>query len=357
MKKYLSLIITLLLSVSVYALPGITQSIPDVSGQFVYYKDTSFERESYFGIIYYDEGTYGLRYFAPARTDVKPLLPKKDIHILFSLDSTRKYVELTGERILSAVTPEDTDIINYLHDMIYELSARRRKAGIIENTASIEQDYEQFGGTVTINFDSLIPLFNIKNINDSQGKSVFSLYTQGQLKNSQDQSFSTFEGLPLKTDDTTHQLELKKAKTKKISYTKEKPVTQKIILDSQWQAKAENLYMLSNYAVLALDVIDISAVNESEKEIYINTLKRKFNLGSEDSYPYSELTKISNIKNTQTFQNLFYNELSKSFTKDLKIITALGNDKYALMTLTVFQEAWSRNSKYFEKIIASYSVK
>ena len=44
-----------------FALPGVTKKIPDLSGQFVYYEDKSFERESYFGIIFYDEGTYGLR--------------------------------------------------------------------------------------------------------------------------------------------------------------------------------------------------------------------------------------------------------------------------------------------------------
>ena len=117
-KKSLFSVLFFSLFSCLFALPGVTKKIPDLSGQFVYYEDKSFERESYFGIIFYDEGTYGLRYFAPSKTDVNPLLPKKDIQILFSLDITKKYVELTGERIISAITPEDTDIINYLHDML-----------------------------------------------------------------------------------------------------------------------------------------------------------------------------------------------------------------------------------------------
>ena len=62
MKKIFLSITTFLLALSLFALPGITSKINDQSGQFVYYKDSSFARESYFGILIYDEGTYGVRY-------------------------------------------------------------------------------------------------------------------------------------------------------------------------------------------------------------------------------------------------------------------------------------------------------
>lgn len=358
LKKIFFSVSIFFVSFSLFALPGVNSKIADTSGQFVYYKDSTFERESYFGIIYYDEGTYGLRYFAPAQTDVSPLKPKKDIFILFSLDSTKDYVELTGERILSAINPDDTDIINYLHDLIYELTARRQKAGQVSEKLSVQQDFEQFGGTVTINFDPLIPVFNIKNICDSTGKAVFNLVTSGQLASSADENFSAFEGLPLKTQDTHTDFNLyKKALRQKIEYKKSEQFTQKITLDSQWTAKAQNFYTLSSNAILALDVIDFSNEDSEQKTKITGNLLRRFTLGTDGTYPYSELTKLNSSKKSTAIENLFFNDISKSFTRDFKILTQLDENHIALLSLTVFQETYSQNSKYFDSILKSYSAK
>lgn len=340
-----------------FALPGVAQSIPDSSGQFVYYRDYSFERESYFGAVFFDDGTYGVRYFAPAVTNTYPMQPKKDIYILFSLDSQKKYIELTGEKILTPVSPSDTDLINYLHDMLYELTSRRQKAGIIEFSCTIENDYDQFGGLVQIEFDPFIPLFNIKNIKDKENKTVFKLITLGQLTSSNDDSFSAFEGLPLKIQDTEHSLKLtRSAKRTTIEFSKTSEHTQKINLDSQWTASAENLYTLSNSAILVFDIINTSTMSESEQNQFYNNLIRKINLGKEASYPYYEVQRVEKTKNSQKFTNIFYNDLSKSFTKDYKIFTTLKDNSIAVLTLTVFYGAYSANSKYFESILKSYSA-
>src|SRR5574344_1815344 len=97
-----------------FALPGVKAYIPDSSGEYVYYRDYSFERESYAGFLYYDDGTYGARYFAPM--DREKQLPDKSVEILFSIDPKADSVKMTGERILSTLTPDDDDIVNYLHD-------------------------------------------------------------------------------------------------------------------------------------------------------------------------------------------------------------------------------------------------
>lgn len=359
-KKSLFSVLFFSLFSCLFALPGVTKKIPDLSGQFVYYEDKSFERESYFGIIFYDEGTYGLRYFAPSKTDIKPLLPKKDIQILFSLDITKKYVELTGERIISAITPEDTDIINYLHDMLYELTSRLQKAspnGFIEDKITVPQEFEQFGGEVKVNFDPLIPIFNVKSIEDSTGKIVFNLVTAGQLSSSSNENFSAFEGLPVKTEDQ-HSFSLnKKAEKQKINYKKTSGFTQKITLDSQWTAKAENFYTLSNSAILAFDVIDLSKTDSAQKANVSNTLLQKFTLGTDGTYPYSQLQKLETSASGTKVSNLFFNDISKSFTRDFKILTQLDENHLAIMSLTVFQGVYSKNSKYFDSILKSYSAK
>ena len=59
MKKILLFILTsIILNITVAALPGTTQFIPDSAGEYVYYRDTSFTRESYIGLLMYDKGTY-----------------------------------------------------------------------------------------------------------------------------------------------------------------------------------------------------------------------------------------------------------------------------------------------------------
>ncbi len=339
------------------ALPGVDSLIHDQSGQYVYYKDSSFKRESYFGIIYYDDNTYGIRYFAPAVTDTTPLLPKKDISILFTLDGTKDYVELTGERIISTITPEDTDLVNYLHDMIYELTAHRQKAGLISELTEITQEYDQFGGNVKITYDPLVPVFNIKKISDPKGTSVFSLVTAGMLSSNKDDNFAAFEGLPVKIQDE-HSLKLnKKAKKEKISYEKVSGVVQTINLDDQWTANAENLYLMGNTAMLAFDVIDLSTISsKTEKDSTINSILRNFSFGSNGTYPYCELTSVESKKNSTTVTNIFYNDVSKSFTKNIKILTKINENMYGLMTISVFQGAYSRNNKYFDAIIKSYKI-
>ena len=162
MKKIFLSFMAFFISISAFfALPSVTSSVPDFSGQFVYYKDLSFERESYIGILFYDESTYALRYYAPATGKSKSFKPEKNIHILFTLDSTKNYVELTGERILTAIAPEDTDLVNYIHDFLYERTKCRQNSGEVTEPKSDYQDYEQFGGKVTLYFNPLIPIFNL----------------------------------------------------------------------------------------------------------------------------------------------------------------------------------------------------
>ena len=85
-------------------------------------------------------------------------------------------MDMTGEMIMTEVDPnseDDVDILNYLHDIIYEFSSRRIKADPVEAEAfSISQDYEQFGGKVSVCFDSLIPLFNIKSITQEENRRI-----------------------------------------------------------------------------------------------------------------------------------------------------------------------------------------
>ncbi len=158
-KTILSIITTILLTASVFALPGFTSFIPDSAGEYVYYRDSSFTRESYIGILGYDDATIQIRYFAPKDDTAK--LPAKEIAILLTVDPKADVWTMTGEKIISAILPDtdDTDIVNYLHDLLYEFSARRISAVAVETDSLIlDQDFAQFGGKVALTFDARIPL-------------------------------------------------------------------------------------------------------------------------------------------------------------------------------------------------------
>ncbi|MBQ2529281.1 MAG: hypothetical protein II547_03395, partial [Treponema sp.] len=67
-KVTLTVAVVALFSICAHAVPGMVQYIPDTSGEYVYYSDKSFKRTSILGFLYYDDGTYAVRYYAPADT-------------------------------------------------------------------------------------------------------------------------------------------------------------------------------------------------------------------------------------------------------------------------------------------------
>ena len=346
----MGLLCVLLISFAAFALPGITPSVPDFSGQYVYYRDYSFERESYIGILYYDESTYALRYYAPLVNDKKNPKPEKNIHILFTLDSTKNYVELTGERILTAIAPEDTDLVNYIHDFLYEMTKRRQNSGEVTEPKSDYQDYEQFGGKVTLYFNPLIPIFNLEKIVSVDKKTVFQISTAGQLVSSEDQSFAEFSGINEKFSDKTHSFKKnKKAKSQEYTYkASENSKELKIKIDSSWNQVAENFFTLENIAVLTMNEVNANQENQ------LNVLKRRLILGTDMAYPELAKLKLEETKNETLFKQIFYHSDTDSYTYDFKLLKEIDSLTVNLYTLTVFAGAYEPNKKYFDAILKSF---
>lgn len=333
------------------ALPHVTPAVPDFSGQYVYYKDTSFERESYIGIVYYDESTYGLRYYAPATGKGSKFQPEKNIHILFTIDPDMENLELTGERILTSITPDDTDLVNYIHDFFYEMTKRRQNAGEFSEKKSEYQDYTQFGGNVTLYFDPLIPVFNLERIDSVDKKTVLEIVSAGQLVSSEDQSFAKFTGIAEKFKDTTHKFKKdKKAKAVNVAYKASENSTElKAKIDSSWNAAAENFYTLNNVAVFTVNEVT------SPMEGKIDLLKRRLLLGNEMVYPNWKNQKIEPKANGTLFTQISYHAESNSYTYDFKFLHEIDSKTVGLYTLTVFAGAYTSNKKYFDSIIASFN--
>lgn len=350
-KLLLSLSIFLFQFSLFFALPAVSPAVPDFSGQYVYYKDSSFERESYIGAIYFDESTYGFRYYAPAVITKKNPQPEKNIYILFTIDNEKQNLELTGERILTSITPEDTDLVNYIHDFFYEMTARRQNAGEVISEKSEYQDYEQFGGKVTLYFNSLIPIFNLEKIVSVDKKTVLQIVTAGQLVSSEDQSFAKFTGINQKFKDTTHKFKKdKKTKPVEVNYKASENSTElKAKLDSSWNAATENFYTLNNVAVFTVNEVT------SPMENQFDVLKRRLLLGTEQVYPNWQAQKIEKKSNGTLFTQVSYHAESDSYTCDFKFLREIDSKTAGLYTLTVFTGAYSSDKKYFDAIIKSFN--
>ena len=178
----------------VAAFPGIQSYLKDESGQYVYYRDYTFPYEAYVGFLHYDEGTYGMRFYAPNQPleGVSQAAAQagmaakggmvgvpKSVEILFTVNTETKVTEMTGEKFLTTITGSDTEIVNYLHDLVYEFSARRRKLAdpVVTKAVSSREDFPQFGGPVTMKYSFDVPIFNLQEIIGADGAPSFQLAT------------------------------------------------------------------------------------------------------------------------------------------------------------------------------------
>ncbi len=349
--KLFTAIFIIFASISVCnALPGVSHYLPDSSGQFVYYRDSSFNRESYIGAIYYDESTYVFRYYAPEYGTKQDYKPAKDIQIAFAIDPSKDFVEMTGENILTVVTPDDVDLINYIHDFFYEMNARRKSIGDLPEKKVSNQEYAQFGGAVQLEYDPLIPLFNLKQITGNKNKPLLEIVTAGQLTASNDTTFTDFKGIPSLKNDKSAPIKLKK-NSKKATYSykpEESLPNSKITLDAQWKKQTENLFSLENSAMLSMNLGVI------EEPVIEDFLKRSLILGHDHVYP--DLTNIQQEENAESFtiKQFYYYADANSFSVDYKKIIRGENSLAGVLTLTVYYSAYLKNQKYFDTILASY---
>lgn len=334
-----------------FALPSVKASVPDFSGQYVYYSDSSFQRESYIGILYYDEATYALRYYAPATGKGKSYKPEKNIHILFSINPDSENLELTGEKIITTVKPDDTDLVNYIHDFFYEMTARRQKAGEVTEETSDYQNFAQFGGDVTLYYNPLIPIFNLERIDSVDNKTILQIVTAGWLKSSEDQSFARFIGIDDKFTDKAHKFKKdKKATVAEIKYkARENSEELSANLDSSWSPVAENFYTLSDVAFFTVNEVT------SPQENQVNVLKRRLLLGNEKIYPNWKNQKIEAKGNGTLLTQISYHAENDSYTYDFKYVREIDSKTLALYTLIVYAGAYETNKKYFDEIIKSFN--
>ena len=350
LKKIITTLIILNVALlSMWALPGFESFIPDSSGEYVYYEDTTFLRKSYIGLLYFDNSTIQVRYYAPADTEKK--LPENEISILITVDPEAPHWKMTGERILSTITPntDDVELVNYLHDMLYEFSSHRILVEDL-NARDIEiyQDFPQFGGDVVICYDCTIPMFNIRDIENDNGDKLLKCVTVGQLTSNSDPSFDNFKGIP-DTDVKKTWKRYKKSSTVTTSFE-----NQSVDLDKNWTQKMDNLWAMNNDdSMLSLNTTTIPPLNDPTK--VENFLIRYFTKGNQNSYLVYETLEIKEDDDKLLIQAETYNPTSKKSVVNNIIIAKNKDPKYIdFFTLATYKQPWVTNKKYYEKIIDSY---
>lgn len=354
MKKtilFLSILISSFLSVSVFALPGFSSVVHDIPGEYVYYRDLSFENESYVGFLTYDEKTYSARYFSPAKP--KQNLPEKDIQIFFTINPKSDHLELTGEKVLGIqfLGEDGLQIVNYLHDLLYEFNSRRIKNSVIASLRSTE-DFAQFGGSVQIEWNAIIPLFNLESIySENDAKKMFYVSTIGRINSTEDKSFENFKGFPSDFKEKKHKSKISR-----------KTGTEKVELNgfvfsvySDWERHAENMFTLGDFAVLfETPAFENSASENKVPEKNLDFIKRRFLLSSGQNYIDFANLKFADNAFSADYYNFETGNVTKSFKKFLK------NEKsgsYEYFSLSVFRDVYEKNKKYFDKIAESFESK
>lgn len=369
-KIFSSFIFVFIISNFIFALPGFKPYLKDVSGDFVFYKDYTFKRESYVGFLMYDEGTYCARYFAPKNAEK----PAKEVKILFTVNTDKDFMELTGEKIISGREADDTEVINYLHDMIYELNARRIKAGsvapkdvdfsdddvpFLRQGKIVADEFMQFGGDVKVVYDYVVPLFNVKAVYDYSGDAKFEVATIGRLTSSDDNSFDDFAGFA-ELENFGKDAKKKSVAAKKIKVSKKDVVVNKtedgqvIALDSGWARSMDNLWMRGNDAVISAIKVSKDFGMEEELQADLGFMLKQFLINASGVYRDWKSLFVDFDDEDIKFQSLVYQP--GKVTRNFIIIESEDEaDDCAIMTLSVFENVYKKNSKYFNEILDSYS--
>ncbi len=348
MKKFITFIITAIFPFMIFAIPGTVQYIPDISGEYVYYCDRTFKRESYIGIITYDESTYQIRYFAPV--DKENQLPEKQVALLITIDPEANFWKMTGEKIVYSVLPDsdDADIINYLHDILYEFSARRIKEQAVESfSVESTQDFEQFGGNVKITFDATIPIFNIRTIQSQSGEKVFECLTTGKLKATDDTSFDNFKGFPPINDKVKYK-NIKKQKENKITFE-----GHSLILDESWEQKLDNFWTFENESIIVFSVIPQVNKDKNKDALYII---RKILTNENKVYPNRADAVFEYDDDKNHYKIAIWNFLSENndYVRNVMVLTKNAKDGFDFFTMATYKNAYLKHKSYFDKIEKSY---
>lgn len=334
MKKILISICLIFVVGFCFAVPGVKSVFPMISGEYVFYRDYTFPRETYIGFLQYDESTIALRYYAE-----NPESGLNDITVYISMNSESDFVDMTGEKIVGNVTAEDTETLNYLHDLLYELAGRRKKlnGSNFGETLRVSQDYVQFGGNVTMVYDSYLPIFNLNRILDEYGSPLFEVVTFGSLMNSSDTSFTDFKGFK--------NLPNFSAKDKKKNLTK------------TWEIvdATNDMKMIGEDAISFSMIVDfgesVEVLKNSEiKASWFLSLAKTSLSSMGNLLVYAPSISLVESSEKSVMKYLTYSKEEDIYVFNIAIFTNEKDYAYKMENISIYGDFYYENKRYFDSL-------
>lgn len=363
MNKSKKVFLTILLSAFsflCFALPGFTSFLPDLNGEFVYYKDNTFERESYIGFLCYDENNFQIRYYAPKTKDKA----EKIVAALVTVDSSKSYLDIIGENVIEAdyTSEEDIDIVNYMHNLLYDFSAQRialqdltpqtenyiNNKSLQKNGLNVSSDLAQFGGEINIHYDCIIPFFNIKQIKDSSGKVLFDCVQIGKIASTEDTTFDKFQAVPDIGKVKLNSVKQKKSKSKTIELGK-----QSLTLDESWEQKNQMMWVQNNDAIITLATYQKPKDNVPSYYFQYILIRLLLETKADNiiDFTTSEVTFFSD--GFKIYATSFMPSASKVFYT-IKYLTLNPDDDYDFMSFAATKSTYIQKRSYFDKLLQTY---
>ncbi|MGP1455376.1 MAG: hypothetical protein ACTTJ7_06430 [Treponema sp.] len=306
-----------------------------VSGDFVMYRDYSWKNPTWIGFLYYDDNTYGAMLYTPATNS--------RVTILFSCEVENKQLVLTGQKMMSPITPDDTVAVNYLMTILPTLYAQRmlptHTSGLFARAQTKAED-DTFGGAVTLQFENYIPLFHLKSLTNNAKGLVLELAEFGSIQSDEEPLFYAYK--PPEPKPSTPQFTLAKNRTKE-------PVTLygvELQLDSQWKKIADNSFLCGDTAFLMVTPLSVPKTGSDVLKPQVQLLR--YFLSSSPTvkglYPHAC---ISGTEKQFTIEQLVYDVKLQKLTKDIKHCIKHEDGTYLIISLTVDNAAYSAQTEYF----------
>ena len=309
-----------------------------LSGDYVIYRDYSWKAPTWIGFLYYNDETYG----AFIRTD--DLENPRTVSILFSGNIEKGKLSLTGQQIISSITPDDTFGVNYLMTLLpklYELKTFPRDAKIVFGTTTVRKQMEEFGGAVTLDFQSFVPLFHLKTITGAKKETILELTEIGSINGNGESVFYGYS--PAKPKQGTNTFTLDKSAKKETITVSDVPLH----LDSQWKKIADNSFLCGNTAFLTVSTVNLPADKSGNTLSVPEQLLRLLSSSSPFAKTLLQYTTIQGTQTAFALTQAIYDVESKQFSKDIKRCIKNKEGSFTIISLTVNSHAYSAEQAYF----------
>jgi len=325
-----------------------------ISGDYVVYRDYTWEKPTWIGFLYYNDTTYGAFMITPETG--------ANVSLLFSAEILDGKMVLTGQNIISKITQDDVLAVNYLMRLLPDLYSWRMgpdnaavagkasekdvasRSQLLPSLVTQKRNLSSFGGDVSLVFAPEIPLFGLRGITSASGNPSLELVRMGRVQSGGDKEFFAFKPI----GNVKPGVDLSVPSSRKVESKTVDGV--KLNLDDQWTMVADNTFFLGNAAVIIVDTLDLSLMQIPRVNLPLS-LVRLFSLSSMTSWTTPSELSLSGTTKKIRIVNLIYDVESGSMHRDIKTCVPGADGKTcAVVSLSVSETAYRANVSYFDSL-------